>query len=239
MQTKVYTSVSIYTVSKIGGNQFMNISNQNEQIDGQSIQAYQLGKTDRAWQNGYGTQSDGQDTNGQNQPARKLTTDAKSIIIYFSRSGSTELLASKIARATNTDVLEIVMDDSYPANYQETLARVNYERENQDYPEVKMQVPDLGQYDTVYLGYQIWAMTLSHPTRAFLSVYGSQLSGKLIAPFMSQGGYGQGDSVQQIQAILREQGASGNRFANALVVDGNKVDQADARVTQWVKQIRS
>lgn len=38
-----------------------------------------------------------------------------------------------------------------------------------------MQVPDLNQYDTVYLGYSIWAMTLSHPMRSFLTTYGARL----------------------------------------------------------------
>ena len=28
-----------------------------------------------------------------------------------------------------------------------------------------MQLPDLSQYDTIYLGYQAWAMTLSQPMR--------------------------------------------------------------------------
>lgn len=207
-------------------------SNQNQssvnqtsgaKIDGQPIKAPQLIKSNSEWQNGYGTKSDGQDTNSQNQPTRKLTKDANSIIIYFSRSGSTELLASKVAQRTNSDILEIVVRDSYSGNYQSTLSRANSERENQDYPELNMQLPDLRQYDTVYLGYPIWAMTLSHPMTAFLTTYGSQLSGKQIAPFMTEGGYGQGDSVERIQAILRDQGARNNSFTKALVVDGNRL----------------
>lgn len=100
-----------------------------------------------------------------------------------------------------------------------------------------MNVPDLSQYQTVYLGYPIWAMTLSHPMTAFLTEYGNQLSDKKIAPFMTEGGYGQGDSVDRIKEILRQQGAKQDTFTNALVVDGNKVDHADNRVTQWVKQV--
>jgi len=54
---------------------------------------------------------------------------------------------------------------------------------------------------------------------------------------MSEGGYGQGDSVQQIQEILREQGASQNTFTQALVVDGNKVDRSKLQVAQWIAKI--
>lgn len=206
-------------------------------IDGQPIKAPQLKKSDSVWRNGAGVISDGQDTNSQNKPTRKLTKTAKSIIIYFSRSGSTELLASKIAKQTKADILEIVVQKPYAANYQQTLARANSERENQDYPPLAMQVPDLSQYKTVYLGYPIWAMTLSHPMASFLTDYGSRLSDKKIAPFMTEGGYGQGDSVQRIESIIRRQGGRQDRFTRALVVDGNKVDRADSQVDDWLKTI--
>ena len=213
------------------------VKSTKDEIDGQSITAYQLGKSDRVWQNGYGTTSDGNDTNHQNKPTRKLTKDAKQLIIYFSRSGSTELLASKIAKASHADLLEIVVKAPYSGNYRKTLSRANSEREAENYPELDMQVPDLSQYQTVYLGYPIWAMTLAHPMTEFLTTYGSRLTGKQIAPFMTEGGYGQGDSVNRIKSILKSQGARDNQYTKSLVVDGNKVDQADSRVTSWVKRI--
>ncbi|MDT6952745.1 hypothetical protein [Companilactobacillus alimentarius] len=52
-------------------------------IAGQAIDATQLGRSDSEWRNGYGMPSDGKDTNSKNQPTRKLTKDAKSLIIYF------------------------------------------------------------------------------------------------------------------------------------------------------------
>ncbi|MFC6177222.1 flavodoxin family protein [Companilactobacillus huachuanensis] len=214
----------------------MNDKFQKATIDGQKITAYQLGKSSIEWRNGAGTTSDGKDTNSSNQPTRKITDAAESIIIYFSRSGSTELLASKIEKETNADVLEITVKDSYPSNYPKTLDRANYERDNQDYPELNMELPNLEQYKTVYLGYPIWAMTLSHPMHSFLNAYGSQLSNKRIAPFMSEGGYGQGDSVQVVKEILRQQGAVNNTFTSALVVDGNKVDRADKQVNDWINR---
>lgn len=207
-------------------------------IDGQSITANQLTRSNIEWRNGYGTPSDGNDTNSQNTPTRKLTKDAKSIIIYFSRSGSTELLASKVAEQTDSDILEIVVKDSYSGNYQKTLSRANSERENEDYPELNMAVPDLSQYQTVYLGYPIWAMTLSHPMTSFVTTYGSRLSGKKIALFMSEGGYGQGDSVSRIEDILAAEGSKDNTFTRALVVDGNKVDKSDSNVKHWVEQVK-
>lgn len=210
-----------------------------DKIDGQPINAPQLGMPSIQWRNGYGVPSDGRDTNSQNKPTRHLSKDADSIIIYFSRSGSTELLAAKLAKLTGSDILEIVVDKPYPGNYHRTLSRANFERETESYPELKMSVPDLSQYKRVYLGYPIWAMTLSHPMTAFLIAYGNQLDHKQVIPFMSEGGYGQGNSVQRISQILQQQGAQADIYQRPLVIDGNKVDRADFQIEKWLKSVNN
>ncbi|MDR7701608.1 flavodoxin [Lactiplantibacillus plantarum] len=209
----------------------------DNQISDQPVVAYQLGKTASIWRHGAGTKSDGMDTNASNQPTRRLTKQARSIIIYFSRSGSTELLASQIAKETQADILEIVVKSPYSRNYQQTLARANSERETANYPELNMQVPDLSQYQTIYLGYPIWAMTLSHPMTAFLIQYGSLLQYKRIAPFMTEGGYGQGDSVERLKGMLKVDGSSTNQYEIALVIDGNKVDREVKQINQWIHRV--
>lgn len=215
--------------------------NQNESITdkiaGQPITAPQLGMSATQWQNGYGVPSDGKDTNSHNQPTRSLTKDAKSIIIYFSRSGSTELLAAKIANITKADVLEIVVKNPYPGKYTETLARANRERETHTYPELDMDLPDLSQYKRVYLGFPIWALTLSHPMTSFLLQYGSQLAGKQLVPFMTEGGYGQGNSLNFITQLLQSEGIHADLYQRPLVVDGNKVNREDYRIENWLKTL--
>lgn len=82
--------VSLLILIVIGGITFMifrrnSTSNQQDsgKINGQSITATQLGRSNSEWRNGYGMPSDGKDTNSKNTPTRKLTKNAKSIIIYF------------------------------------------------------------------------------------------------------------------------------------------------------------
>src|SRR5699024_11764337 len=123
------------------------------QINGEDIRANQLERRGYDWENGYGTPSDGQDTNRDGQPVRKLTKDAKSIIIFWSRSGSTKLLASKIARETGANILEITLRNPYPANYRKTLSRANRERSQNDRRERETQLPDLSQHGAMYLRY--------------------------------------------------------------------------------------
>lgn len=150
-------------------------------------------------------------------------------MIYFSRSGSTQLLAQEIAETASADLLELTVDETYPSDYAETVSRANEERESGDYPAITTDVPDLGQYDTVYLGYPIWGMSLASPMASFLESYGSQLTGKTIAPFASNGGYGLGGSVEQIKDYLLD-----SNVVNGLSVQGNKVDQAQTDIENWL-----
>lgn len=129
---KVIGVVVICIIFLIGGITATSLINRSsnqqigDKIDGQPIHAPQLGKDDKQWRNGYGTKSDGKDTNSENRPTRRIKKDAKRIIIYFSRSGSTELLASKVAKRMNTDILEIVVKDPYSGDYNSTLSRANH-----------------------------------------------------------------------------------------------------------------
>ncbi|MGT2846844.1 flavodoxin [Streptococcus massiliensis] len=189
----------------------------------------QLGLSDDEWDSGRDMTSDGADTNANTEPTRQLSSEASSIVIYFSRSGSTQLLAQEIAETTSADLLELTVDETYPSDYTETVSRANEERESGDYPAITIDVPDLGQYDTVYLGYPIWGMSLASPMASFLESYGSQLTGKTIAPFASNGGYGLGGSVEQIKGYLLD-----SKVVNGLSVQGNNVDQAQTDIENWL-----
>ena len=56
---------------------------------------------------GRGAQSDGADTNAQEEPTRIISDDTSSIIIYFSRSGNTQNLARMIYNEAGGDMLEL------------------------------------------------------------------------------------------------------------------------------------
>lgn len=224
------------------GNQSSNTSDSGStqisggKMDTSQINAPQVGLSDDDWNNSLGTVSDGQDTNSENPAMRILTDDTDSIVIYFSRSGSTELLASKVQAISNADVLELTVLEPYSSNYGETVERANEEREVDNAPVLNVDVPDLSQYQTVYLGYPIWGMTLAEPMASFLEEYGDELAGKTIAPFSTNGGYGLGSSVDRIASILSEQGVDAN-ITDAYEIEGNKVDQADASLLDWFEEI--
>lgn len=94
-------------------------------MDQSQITAPQVGLSDEEWNHSRGTVSDGKDTNSKQAPTLILSEDADSLIVYFSRSGSTELLASKIQALSGADVIELVAKETYSSDYGETVQRAN------------------------------------------------------------------------------------------------------------------
>jgi flavodoxin len=180
---------------------------------------------------GRGAQSDGEDTNAQEEPTRIMSDDATSIIIYFSRSGNTQNLARMIYNEVGGDILELTVTNPYPSDYSQAVERADEERDNQEYPEIDTDIPDLSQYDTVYLGYQTWSMTLSNPMISFLMDNGSDLSEKTIYPFSTNAGYGEGDTIERIEELAPDASVA----TSFNIQDEDLLDNQE-QVTIWLNE---
>jgi flavodoxin len=183
---------------------------------------------------GRGAESDGEDTNAQEEPTRMISDDAKSIIIYFSRSGNTQNLARMIYNEIGGDMLELTVTDPYPSDYRQAVERADEERDNQEYPEIDTDIPDLSQYNTVYLGYQTWSMTLSNPMISFLMNHGSNFSGKTIYPFSTNAGYGEGDTIERIEEL-----APGASVSTSFSIQDEDLLNNQDQVTTWLNENES
>lgn len=180
-------------------------------------------------QYGRGAKSDGQDTNKAEGPMRILTEDADAIVIYFSRSGNTENLVKMIYNETNADVLELTLSEPYPEDYDETVELANEERDSGNFPEINTEMPDLSQYDRVFLGYQTWAMTLSNPIISFLEANGALIDGKTIYPFSSNAGYGEGNSLVRMQEMLPN-----STIEESFAVEDEAVVSSQDELVEWL-----
>ncbi|API90232.1 hypothetical protein BKP56_03225 [Marinilactibacillus sp. 15R] len=173
--------------------------------------------------------SDGKDTNASEAPTRKLSDSAKSIVIYFSRSGHTEELAKEISETIDSDILELQVKEPYPSNYEETENRATYERDNELYPELSTGIPDLTQYQTVILGHPIWAMTLANPMVTFIQGYEKELEGKIVTSFSTNAGYGSGDTFQRLSELLPK-----SNIEEVYTVEDRNADEDKDNLNRWL-----
>ena len=93
---------------------------------------------------------------GQDQAKQTETAAApqqtKSVIVYFSQTGTTKKLAGALKQAVNADEIELKLVNAYPSTYDSTIAMVGAQRESKQWPELSNAKLDLAKYDTVYLG---------------------------------------------------------------------------------------
>ncbi|MDO4288564.1 MAG: flavodoxin [Eubacterium sp.] len=176
----------------------------------------------------------GQDTGEDQtvQPAQETAETAENqeadssavLVAYFSRTQTTEAVAQEIAAQLDADIFEIVPQEPYPEDYNETVARFRRERDEEARPAVSGQVENMGDYDTIFVGYPIWGSTMPHVVRTFLEQY--DFSGKKIIPFCTSGGSGLSGSVEVLKALCPD----------ATLLEGRDLTGADAgEISAWLE----
>lgn len=140
---------------------------------------------------------------GQEQPKQNETAVApqqtKSVIVYFSQTGTTKKLAGALKQAVNADEIELKLVNAYPSTYDSTIAMVGAQRESKQWPELSNAKLDLAKYDTVYLGYPIMFGSFAPPIYTFLD--SNDLSGKVVVPFCTYGSGGRKASAGELKEL--------------------------------------
>ena len=138
-----------------------------------------------------------QQTKAVEAPATQQVT--KSLVVYYSQTGSTKKLAGIFKGAKNADEFEIKLVNPYPSTYDSTIARVRTEREGKQWPALVNAKADLTKYDTIYLGYPIMFGSFAPPIYSFLD--SNDLSGKVVVPFCTYGSGGRKASANELKTL--------------------------------------
>ena len=152
----------------------------------------------------------------------------KVLVVFFSRSGNTRVIAGQLRRTFEAPLFEIEPATPYPEDYLQTVEQARRERDAGVRPALKAKVANLAQYQTIFFGFPIWGETAPPVIRSFLSTH--DLAGKTIIPFITHGGYGTGNSLSVLAAH-----ASGVTIADgALVMQADQERATMDRVNQWL-----
>jgi flavodoxin len=157
-------------------------------------------------------------------------TGARTLVAYFSRSGNTRVIAGVIQRAQKADLFEIVPARAYPEEYFATVEQARQERDRGDQPALAGKVVDMARYDTVYLGFPIWGETVPPLIRSFLATH--DLSGKVLIPFITHGGYGVGHSLGELASRAKDASVK-----KGLVMEADQERRTTTQVQDWLGTI--
>lgn len=116
----------------------------------------------------------------------------KTLVVYFSATGTTEKVAEKIAEATNGDLFEIkpkVKYTSHDLNWSDKQSRSTKEmNDDSSRPEMEGAAENINEYDTVFIGFPVWWYIPPRIIQTFIEK--NDLTGKKIITFVTSGGSG-------------------------------------------------
>ena len=156
---------------------------------------------------------------------------SKTLVAYFSASGTTERVAETLAAATGADLFKIEPARPYsPAdlNWRDKRSRTSIEMSDDAARPALARVPgDVSAYDTVFVGFPIWWYVEPRIVDTFLE--SCDLSGATVVPFATSGGSGLGQAPKRMQAI-----APGARVLSGKVLNGNP---SAASLRSWAESL--
>lgn len=149
-------------------------------------------------------------------------------------TGSTQFVAQLIQKQTDGDLFRIETATPYPRQHDALLRFAEKEQQTSARPSLKTPLPDLSDYDTIYVGYPIWWYTM--PMVIYSLFEQNDFAGKTVIPFTTHGGSRLADSLRQIARMQPQ----ARLVTRALSISRTDVSGPDvpAQVEQWVKQVQ-
>jgi flavodoxins len=124
--------------------------------------------------------------------------NSKKLVVYYSYTGHTKMIAESIQKKLKCDILEIKPVKPYSTDYQTVVDEEQNNESAKKTPEIEKIDKDLNNYDEIIIGSPVWWYTIVPVIRTFLKE--NDLSGKIIKPFATNAGW-LGRTFQEIEKL--------------------------------------
>ncbi len=172
------------------------------------------------------TQQDETAANEQQNTTEPETNGTKTLVVYFSATGTTKGVAQSIASAAGADIYEITAAQTYTSddlNWNDKNSRTTIEQNDKSVrPAIGSETISLDGYSTIFIGYPIWWGEEPRIMDTFVESY--SFDGITMIPFCTSGGSGIGSSGTNLAANAK----SGNWLEGARLSSSSDIEG-------WVK----
>ena len=155
----------------------------------------------------------------------------KMLVAYFSCSGVTKKVSAALADSVGADLYEIAPREPYSAadlNWMDQKSRSTLEMNDpKARPAIAAAVPNMAEYDVVFVGFPIWWYVAPTIINTFLESY--DFSGKTIIPFATSGGSGMGKTNEKLGPSC-----PGATLLQGKLLNGNLSEDS---LKNWVKNL--
>jgi len=143
----------------------------------------------------------------------------KTLICYFSASGTTKKVAERLSSLINSDLFEIEPKELYTKedlDWMDKKSRTTLEMANKSSrPAIKNKVPNINEYNKVIIGFPVWWYTA--PTIINTFIEENDLTDKEVYIFVTSGGSSFGGSLKDLK----------NTYPNINFINGKKMNEND------------
>lgn len=144
------------------------------------------------------------------EDASAATESGKTLVVYYSATGTTKSVAETVAELTGGELFEIEPKEIYTSedlDWTKKDSRVSREHDDESLRDVELvsvTVDNWDSYDTVYIGYPIWWGSAAWPVDGFVKA--NDFTGKTVIPFCTAASSGIGDSGK----LLKDMAGTGD-----------------------------
>ena len=159
------------------------------------------------------------------------------LVVYYTWSGNSRSLANDMGDILGCDVVQVELTTPYTVTTDQELypiaqAEIAAIDNNGTYPSIKTTIENLGDYDTVLVGYPLWYSRMATPMQAFLHNHAEQLSGKTIALFCTSASSGISGTVADARRLCPN-----STLTEALWVRSSAISNAHNSIVEWLANI--
>lgn len=154
----------------------------------------------------------------------------KILIAYYSWSNNTKFVAEEIHKQIGGDLRFIEPQNTYSDIYAVTVAKAKIEQFNNSRPTIKTTIPNIDEYDIIFLGYPNWWG--SYPMLIATFAEKHKLDGKVIVPFYTHGGGGEQRCLSDLRKLLPKA-----KIADGLCLHGKQVKSSQDEINNWLKNL--
>jgi flavodoxin len=176
--------------------------------------------------------------NSQTNVKQQNQGKMKSIVIFFSHAGdnysvgnievgNTKIVADYITEIAGADQFEIVTHKYDGMAYTPLIELAKKEAANGELPPYEGNIPDLSQYDTVFIGGPVWWGT--YPQVMFTAFNDMNLDGKTVIPFTTHEGSGLASCVDDVKKAFPKANVQ-----KGFSIYGHEVRTNKAKVAKWL-----
>ncbi len=160
-----------------------------------------------------------------------LDEENSTVIVDGEVFGNTQYVAQIIQQSTGANIFRIEPVTPYPTNHGELEQVATKEKQSNALPEISAKIENFDSYKIIFVGYPIWYGDMPRILYSFFKSY--DFSGKTIVPFITSGGAGFANSINEIQSLQ----PNAKVIEGGLALNRNVIQNSEDDIKNWLKNL--